>query len=356
MAGMGWAVQSPSRTAFYRELQAQVRAFLKARQLAPVADRRAYRKAALVTLSFAVAYVLFLFLPPSNATVLVLGLAAGLSLAAIAFNIAHDGNHGAYSNREWLNRCAGSALDLMGMSSYLWRWKHNAFHHSRPNDPSVDLDIDLTPLARLSPEQRHCGFHRYQHIYLWPCYSLVIIKWQFMDDIVCLFRGKIGHHAIPRPQGFDLLLFVGGKVLFVCWMFVIPTAAHSFGIALTFYLASHLCGGFVAAIAFQLAHCVEEAHESSGRVEAGSWAEHQLRCTVDFAPSSRFVAWYFGGLNFQVVHHLFPWISHVHYPAVSPIVQSVSRRWGINYRVNRSLVASLRSHYRWLRRLGGEIR
>ncbi len=352
MAGAGAAFGMSGRTAFYRELDGEVRAFFAARGLTATADWRAHWKAAFVTLSAALVYSLFLVLPASYGTALALGLLAGVALAATAFNIPHDGNHGAYSTQRWLNRCTGSVLDLMGMSSYLWRWKHNAFHHRKPNDPSIDLDVDLMPLARLSPQQPRHWFHRYQHIYLWPCYSLVIIKWQFVDDFVRLFRGQIGHHQVPRPRNSELAIFILGKAFFICWMFLVPSLIHSFGIAVTFYLASHLSGGFLSAIAFQLGHCVGEAHEDPEAAAGHSWAEHQLRCTVDFAPSNRLVAWYFGGLNFQAVHHLFPWICHVHYPSVSPIVESVSRRWGVGYQVNRSFLATLGSHYRWLHRLG----
>ena len=84
------------------------------------------------------------------------------------------------------------------------------------------------------------------------------------------------------------------------------------------------------------------------------WATHQVYTTVDFAHGNRLLTWYVGGLNYQVEHHLFPRICHIHYPALAPIVERVALSQGIPYRNNRRLSDALRSHYRWLRRMGSE--
>ena len=85
---------------------------------------------------------------------------------------------------------------------------------------------------------------------------------------------------------------------------------------------------------------------------ATSFAEHQLQTTVDFARGNRFVSWFVGGLNFQVEHHLFPRICHVHYPKLSRLVERTCRRAGVEYHVNPSVRAAIASHYRWLREMG----
>jgi len=107
---------------------------------------------------------------------------------------------------------------------------------------------------------------------------------------------------------------------------------------------------------FQLAHCVEEASfplpgKVSGRVD-NAWAVHQAETTVDFARRSRVAAWFLGGLNFQIEHHLFPRISHVNYPALSRVVEETCRDFGVRYTQYTSLRAGMASHFRWLRRMG----
>jgi linoleoyl-CoA desaturase len=64
------------------------------------------------------------------------------------------------------------------------------------------------------------------------------------------------------------------------------------------------------------------------------------------------LTWYLGGLNYQVEHHLFPKTCHVHYPAISPIVEATCRAHGISHRSHPTMRAALRSHVRWLRRMG----
>ena len=79
---------------------------------------------------------------------------------------------------------------------------------------------------------------------------------------------------------------------------------------------------------------------------------HQVETTVDFARGNPLVSWYLGGLNFQVEHHLFPRVSHLHYPALSRIVEKTCQEHGVRYRSQRSVGAALRSHVRWLKRMG----
>jgi linoleoyl-CoA desaturase len=109
-------------------------------------------------------------------------------------------------------------------------------------------------------------------------------------------------------------------------------------------------------VVFQVAHCVEEAEfpeprPSTGRLDH-AWAVHQAETSVDFSRGSRIVSWLLGGLNFQIEHHLFPRISHVHYPAIAGLVEQTCREFGIRYTAHRSFWAGIGSHFRWLRRMG----
>ncbi|MGH7310105.1 MAG: fatty acid desaturase family protein, partial [Candidatus Rokuibacteriota bacterium] len=186
--------------------------------------------------------------------------------------------------------------------------------------------------------------------------GLLAIKWQLVDDFVKLVRGRISNQPFPRPRGWDLVIFVAGKVIFFILTFGIPISFHSVGSVLVCYAVVGLVAGFVLSVVFQAAHCVEEAafppvQGRSPRV-ASAWAVHQAETTVNFARRSRVAAWLLGGLNFQIEHHLFPRISHTHYPAISRLVEEVCRDFGVKYAEHRSLGAALASHFRWLRRMG----
>lgn len=280
----------------------------------------------------------------------------GCSMAAIGFNVQHDGGHSAYSSRRWVNGLMAMTLDLLGGSSYFWKRTHNQVHHSFTNITGHDGDIDLGPLARLSPHQPRYWYHRWQHLYLWFLYGFVAVKWQFYDDTMGLIRGRIGHYQFARPSGRDLLVFVAGKLLFLTLAFGIPLYFHAWYNVLGCYLLASFAQGILLSVVFQLAHCLEEAEFPLPRVETGrmehDWAVHQIETTVDCAQQNRLLTWFTGGLNFQVEHHLFPQICHIHYPAIAELVSATCRDYGLQYRCNETIADAVRSHYRWLRRLG----
>jgi linoleoyl-CoA desaturase len=122
-------------------------------------------------------------------------------------------------------------------------------------------------------------------------------------------------------------------------------------------VTSQFLAGNVLSLVFQIEHCVEEADffvpatTEDGELKV-DFAVHQLATTVDFCPGNRFVTWYVGGLNFQAIHHLFPRVSHVHYPALAPHVAQTCAEYGIPYKVRHTMLALVSSQYRWLRRMG----
>ncbi|MBI3628125.1 MAG: acyl-CoA desaturase [Candidatus Rokubacteria bacterium] len=315
-----------------------------------------YVKTAILVVIFAASYVLLVFVAQTWWQGLLLATLLGLSAAGIGFNIQHDGGHQAYSNYAWVNKLMAMTLELIGGSSYLWRWKHVVFHHTYVNITGHDTDIDLGILGRLTPHQKRLAYHRWQHVYLWPLYGLLAIKWQLVDDFRKLISSRISNQRFPRPAGGELAIFVAGKAIFFTAAFGIPLLFHSVGAVLVYYVVAALVLGTVLSVVFQAAHCVEEAQfplprEETGRIEH-AWAVHQAETTVDFARRSRVVAWLLGGLNFQIEHHLFPKISHVNYPALSRLVEETCRDFGVRYAEHRSFRAAMASHFRWLRRMG----
>ncbi|HUY90941.1 MAG TPA: acyl-CoA desaturase [Pirellulales bacterium] len=317
---------------------------------------RMYLKTAITFAWFAASYAGLTFLADTWQQAALLAVSLGLSMAAIGFNIQHDGGHQAYSARKWINRLMAMSLDLLGGSSYVWAKKHNHVHHSFSNITGHDDDINIGSFGRLSPHQRRLGFHRLQHFYLWALYGFLPIKWQLYDDFRDVALGRVGAHRMARPQGWDLAQFLGGKLIFLTLAFVIPLSLHSVGAVAAFYLLTSLAQGVVLSVVFQLAHCVEEADfpmpsPANGRI-ANSWAVHQIETTVDFAQNSRLLSWLIGGLNFQIEHHLFPRICHLHYPAISKVVKQTCADYGIRYVAHETLYDGVSSHYRWLRRMG----
>jgi linoleoyl-CoA desaturase len=313
-----------------------------------------YVKTAILLAGFSASYVLLVFVARTWEEGVLLATLLGLFGAGIGLNIQHDGGHRAYSSRPWINRLMAMTLDLLGGSSYLWRWKHGVFHHTYVNITGHDTDIDLGGLGRLAPQQKWRAYHRWQHVYLWPLYGLLTIKWQCFGDFRAFLLGRIHEHPVPRPTGWELVIFIGGKVVFFALAFGIPMQFHSPWVVLGYYALSGIVMGFLLSVVFQVAHCVEEAEfpePRTGHLDH-AWAVHQAETSVDFSRQSWLVSWLLGGLNFQIEHHLFPRISHVHYPAISELVEQTCREFGIRYTAHPSFRAGITSHFRWLRRMG----
>ncbi len=315
-----------------------------------------YLKTGILLSVFAISYVSLVFFSHHWWLGFPIATILGLSVAGVAFNVQHDGGHGGYSNHPWINKLAAMTLDLLGGSSYFWRYKHGVFHHTYCNITGHDTDVDLGVLGRLTPHQERFWFHRYQHIYLWPLYGFIAIKWHLIDDFKDLIVGRVGHQKVPRPKGWDLVVFIGGKLTFMALAFGIPMLFHTWWHVLVIYSFSVLVTGIVLSTVFQLAHCVEEAEfpvpvPNTNKIES-AWSIHQIETTVDFARGSKMAAWLLGGLNFQVEHHLFPRICHINYPAMSKIVEEVCKELGVRYTAHKSFWSGLASHYRFLKRMG----
>jgi linoleoyl-CoA desaturase len=283
-------------------------------------------------------------------------MSLALAMAAMGFSIQHDGGHNAYSRRRWVNKLAAMSLDLMGASSYLWRWKHTIIHHTYTNISGVDTDIEIGAVVRVAPQQRRRWFHRWQHLYLFPLYAVTAPRWHLWGDFKEAATGRMGPHPIPRPKGWDLAIFLGGKLLSFGWLLIVPLLFHPTWLVICYYLIVTGMTGVAMSIVFQLAHCVGEADfpvpdPATSRLDE-SWAVHQAETTVDFARNNWPLSWWVGGLNFQIEHHLFPRVCHVHYPAIAPIVEQTCRDFGVPYRTHRTFFAGLGSHYRWLKTMG----
>jgi linoleoyl-CoA desaturase len=349
-------LQFSGDNAFQRELRRRVDEFFKRTGRQPRDCPQMYLKIAIILGSFFVAYALLVFAASTWWQGVLFATVLGFTMSQIGFNIQHDGGHQAVSAHRWVNKLMAMTLDMVGGSSYVWHWKHAVFHHTYVNISGHDSDIDLGILARLAPLQKRLGVHRWQHYYLWVLYAVTVLRWHVYGDFRDIITGKIGDRPFPRPRGWDLVFFVVGKVIFFTLAFGLPLIFHPLGSVILFYTLAAAVAGLLLALVFQMAHVVEQAEfpsacKDSGRVE-NAWAIHQLETTVDFARDNRVLGWLIGGLNFQIEHHLFTRICHIHYPAVAKVVEATCRDFGVKYAENRSFGTGIASHYRWLRRMG----
>lgn len=340
---------------FQRELNERVAAYFE-RTRKPRRDcPQLYLKTAILLIAFVGLYVALVFFAQTWWQAIPLAILLGFATAGIGLNIQHDGGHDAYSDRPWINKLAAMSLDLIGGSSYVWHYRHTVLHHTYVNITGHDSDVDLGVLARVTPHQKRYPIHRWQHFYMWPLYGLMAIRWQIFGDYLDVIKANVSGHPIPRPKGWDLVIFLGGKLTFLIIALGIPMMLHPWWVVLIFYATAAMVVGITLSVVFQLSHIVEEAEfvapTEANRIE-NAWAIHQVESTCDFARRSRLAAWLLGGLNYQIEHHLFPRICHVHYPAMSKIVEQTCREFAVEYNEHRTFLAGVASHFRWLRQMG----
>jgi linoleoyl-CoA desaturase len=283
----------------------------------------------------------------------------GFAQLYMAFNIGHDANHGAYSKSKRLNRALGCVFDLVGGSSYMWRLMHNDSHHAFVNIRGADTTLLSGNVFRFSPHEPRQPYHRYQHLYAPFLYCLCTLDWVLAKDFRWLAPQSFGNRKIVKhPPGELVLLFVA-KAFYYTYMLVIPLRYLSvpwYSIVLGF-IVMHLLLGFTMALIFQPNHFNEAAAfpeaDEEGRI-SNNYISHIFDTTVDYARGNPFATWILGGLNLHVIHHMFPGICHVHYPALTKIVKATAEEYGLRYREARTVTGAFLAHLRWMKRLGQE--
>jgi linoleoyl-CoA desaturase len=346
------------RSAFGDELQERAHAYFEDAGRSRRGGLRMLAKSGVILGWLAASWSLLMFASPAPWAAGLLAVSLGLALAGVGFSVMHDANHGSYSERPWVNRLMSLSLDLIGASSFLWRMKHNVLHHTYTNVHGLDADLEVgEPFLRFAPWQARRPWHRFQHLYVWLLYAISPWNWLLVEDFRELATGLVAGQQGAPVRGRPLWVALAGKLVFVTWAIVLPVWLHPTWALVPLAVVAMGTLGIVLAVVFQLAHCVGEAEVAEPGAVQGGWAEHQLSTTVDFDRRNRVLSWYVGGLNFQVEHHLFPKVSHLHYPALSAIVEETARRHGLAYRCQPTLGSAIAANVRWLRTLGrgGEL-
>jgi linoleoyl-CoA desaturase len=283
----------------------------------------------------------------------------GFGLAGIGLSVMHDANHGAYSKKSWVNTLVGYSLNLVGANAFNWKMQHNVLHHSYTNIHEEDEDISPRGVLRLSPETKWKPMHQYQYIYAWFLYGLMTIVWMVSKDFVRIVRYQKNGMAKKQKANIEheWIILLGSKCLYVGYIFVLPVlfTSLSWGQVLLGIFIMQYIAGFMLAIIFQPAHVVEGTEYPIPDLDRNmetNWAVHQLLTTTNFANSSRWFSWYVGGLNFQIEHHLFPNICHVHYSKIADIVKNTALEFGLPYKTKKTFLDAIIGHARILQVLG----
>lgn len=341
---------------FHSELKRRISEYFEEVGKSTTGNYQLFIKAVILMVCFAFVYIHLVFFTPSVIWQILESVLLGCLVAAIGFNVMHDGAHGSFSKYKWVNKIAAFSLNILGGNSFMWNVKHNVIHHAYTNVDGVDDDIDIQPWMRMSTTQKKYKLHKYQHYYFWFLYSLLYIFWIFVLDYQKYFKSKIGSMPLKKMSVNDHLVFWGFKIFHAFLFIGLPIYMVGFTSWLISFVIFTTVAGFVLSLVFQLAHTVEHTAfpvpaEDTGKLE-DEWAVHQIKTTANFATNNKVVSWLVGGLNFQIEHHLFPKISHVHYPAISKIIKQACRDYGLEYIEYPRVRYAVASHVAFLRQMG----
>lgn len=347
------------RPEFYKELNQRVNTYFRKNNLSKKANlNMKFKTAFMMTLYFIpIGLILFGYIS-SFLSLMTNYIIMGLGMSGIAFSIMHDANHGAYSHNKKINNMLGYLMNFIGGYHLTWKIQHNVLHHSYTNIHGLDEDLNQK-VMRFSPDQERKPFFKYQAYYATFFYGLLTLYRFFVKDAQQLFRYNRQQLLAQQKQTFKFSLteLIITKSLYLIFVLVLPIIILDLPWYQVFaaFLVMHFMTGLILALVFQPAHILEETDfcipDENGSIE-NNWITHEMRTTANFANNSTIFSWLIGGLNYQIEHHLFPHVCHVHYKDISKIVKATAAEYNVPYHQHPTFYHALKSHYSMLNKLG----
>ena len=345
---------------FMVELRAKVTAYFETNNISKYGNLNLVLKTVFMLSLYLVPYTLMISgVIGSLAGVWICWIVIGMGKAGVGMSVMHDANHFSYSKNKAVNLWMSKSMYLLGGFPKNWQYQHNTMHHGFPNIDGFDEDIDPGAFLRFSPHKPLHKIHRFQPIYAWFLYGLMTLSWVISKDIQQLNGYRKSGVPLSGKTTYATLFayLVISKIIYYCFFIVIPILILPFSWywILIFFLTMHFVTGLILTTIFQTAHVVTTVDyplpDPEGNME-NNWAVHQLHTTSDFAPDNKILSWFIGGLNYQVEHHLFPNISHVHHPKLSEFVREMTAKYGLPYHVQPGFIKAVGEHGRMLKKLG----
>lgn len=219
--------------------------------------------------------------------------------------IAHDYVHGRGGVCYFLGRSLGGLVN--GFSAKWWSDKHNT-HHVHTNQMGVDSDIANDPILHLwiPDESKDYFIRRYQHFYYHVVYAFLFVSWRIQSFQWSWAHGTKSELALMAINYTWIIVVLPWKVS----------------------ICSVLLGGWL------VSEIVTATHQSEELIEGPSFTfvEDQFRTTRDVHSDNVLFNWLWGGMQFQLEHHLFPTMPKYRYRALVPLLMKWAKENGVEYR------------------------
>lgn len=344
---------------FFKTLNSRVNSYFKDNNIKKTGNWKLYLKTVIMFAIFLTPYFLILTIDMNQWIQLLLTIVIGIGMAGVGMNVMHDGNHGSYSTKKWVNNLMGGSIYILAGNVYNWKVQHNVLHHTYTNIEGHDEDLEAGRVLRFSKHAKWFKHHKFQHFYSIFLYGLLTINWAITTDFQQMKRylkRKLSAGAFPNPVKEWSTLVITKILYFSIWIIVpLVFLDLAWWKVLIGFFAMHYTAGVILSLVFQLAHVVEDAEMPLPNDE--NYIDHtnkihQFLTTTNFATKNKLANWFTGGLNHQIEHHVFPNISHVHYTKISKIVKETANEFNIPYYEYKTTRKAIISHFRYLKQMG----
>lgn len=344
---------------FFKTLNSRVNTYFKENNIKKTGNWKLYFKTVIMFAIFLTPYFLILTIDMNQWIQLLLTIVIGIGMAGVGMNVMHDGNHGSYSTKKWVNTLMGSSIYILAGNVYNWKVQHNVLHHTYTNIQGHDEDLEAGRVLRFSKHAKWYKHHRFQHYYSIFLYGLLTLNWAITTDFQQMRRylgRKLSAGSLPNPAKEWSTLVITKIIYFSIWI-VIPLLILDLAWwkVLIGFVVMHYTAGIILSVVFQLAHVVGEAEmplpDNDNYIDHTNKI-HQFLTTTNFATKNKIANWFTGGLNHQIEHHVFPNISHIHYTKISNIVKETAREFNIPYYEYKTTRKAIISHFRYLKQMG----
>ena len=339
---------------FQKILNSNVQAYFDLADKSKYGNHALYAKAALLFVLYAFCSIYIFFANSLFELFACYGL-MGLLSVFLALNIGHEAAHNIFCKNKQLNKFLVYIFDFLGASGQIWKHKHVYSHHPHTNLFQIDLELKQPEIVRIFPQSAYIWIHRYQHLYMPFLYSIYTLIWFCYRDYKDYFELR---NKLSKKQLISLTAsLVIGKFLFFLRLIILPVLLTKFGCMeiIGAFVFCNLLGSITVTFALISTHVGEHSQfyepDDHGKIQH-SWIQHQFLTTSDFSTDSWWVTWLYGGFNHHLTHHLYPYISHVHYPQLTRIIKNTCDKYQMKYHSQPTIFEAIKSHFKLLRRRG----
>ena len=288
---------------------------------------------------------------------------AGVMWTCIGFCIMHDGSHSALSKNvlvNWLPMMIWNNMSLWNHTA--WMLHHVYGHHGYTGIGDLDPDLNYNIVVKSEDQKikEYGSMYKYQHYYSWiilfflPNQSLsVALNYRFFDKIFGLEWLDLNTYqktyvnclnSISLFLSFGIPIYVHGSI----YRAIVSNIINFTGVGLSFYLIV-LPNHDSIVVNTNL-----ETMKTDNPHMLKDWSVQQIVSSANFSNTDsmhdKVMTYLLGGMNYQIEHHLFPTICHIHYPRLSLIVKKICAKYNIPYVVRRNIFDCIKEHYLLLKK------